>query len=409
MSFLRRKSGRLALGAIFVGSGAALFLFWKSRPSPAASAYERGRHLAAIGMIVDAGNAYMEAIRLDPRYTPPYRAIAEMSIRQGFPETSIEYWNKYIEREPNARHARCQRAYSELMAGQEVPALRDAEQELKRDPACRQAHLIAGVLYARKSEAKRALEHLVVAAQKYPDQPRVQLVYGRVLALTGNYDEAEKVLRAILEKDRSHAEPYLWLGYVFTHRPAHPENERQAELNLQKALELQPGYPEANFELGRLYLRQGRPQKALPFIKRAAERNKHYPAALDTLAKVYRALGRPVDAARAQRDFLIESRLAARQKALLRQYALDPADTRTALELGKVLAARGDPNSALLFLRHAARRAPNDSQIQAEIQRAEKMLAAEPRSAPSPEELDNAGVRAADNPVEGAAARGQAP
>lgn len=375
MSFFRRKSGRLALGALLVVGGTALFLLWKSRPSPAAAAFERGKQLAAIGMIIDAGNAYMEAIQKDPRYTPPYRAIAEMSLQQGYPETSVEYWRKYLEREPQAVHARCQLAYSELMAGQEVPALRDAEEEIKRDAQCRQAHLIAGVLYARKSEPKRALEHLEFAARAYPDRLRVQQVYARVLALTGSYDRAEEVLRGILKRDQSHAEPFLWLGYVYTHRPSTPENERQAEQNLKQALALQPSYPEANYELARLYLRQGQPQKALPYAERAVKSNRHYPAALDALTKAYRALGRQADAARAQRDFLRESRLVAQQKALLRRYALDPNDVEAALALGKVLIARGAPHSALLFLRDAARRAPNDTRIQAEIARAERQPA----------------------------------
>jgi tetratricopeptide (TPR) repeat protein len=292
-------------------------------------------------------------------------------------ESAIRHWSDYLERDPAGGHGWCNLSYARLMAGSEVPALRDAEKELSLRPACARAHLIAGVLYARKSAAKQALEHLVPAAKAYSHFPRVQLIYGRVLALSGDTDQAERVLRGILGQDRSHAEPYFWLGWVYARRPATPANLAEAKSFLRQALVLQPEYAEANLEIGRLYLRERQPDKALPHAERAVSGRSHYPAALHVLAQVYDALGRRADAARTRRAFRVESDLAAREKALLRRYAADPDDLQIALELGRVALARDKPEAALLFLRDAARRAPDDRNVGAALAEAEKRLAAD--------------------------------
>lgn len=399
-----RNSFRLSILVIVGGVGlTALLLFWKTRPSPAAAAYNRGKTLEAVHLIVDAQATYHQAIQLDPRFAPPYRALAELAAANSDFAPSIGYWKAYLARAPKAQHAWCQLAYAELMAGLEVPALHDAERELQQDPNCGRAHLIAGVLYARKSEPRQALEHLAPAAQAYPDNPRVQLVYGRVLALSGEYDRAEPVFQGIISKDKAHAEPYYWLGYIYARRPSTPQNIQQAQKHFLAALELLPEYPEANFELGHLYFGRGKVKEALPFVEKAVANQKHYPAALYLLAQTYEALGRKSEAARTQERFRRESQLAAREKALLRLYAVDPNNLETALALGQQELALEKPESALLFLRDAAQRAPADERIQMALKRAQQLLApaqpamqaADPSQAPSsaslPRELTTAG------------------
>src|SRR5207248_1384920 len=130
-------------------------------------------------------------------------------------QASAKYWKDYLSRAPRAKHARCRLALVELASGMESPALADAEDELRNDPNCAAAHLVARALYAKKSEAKRALDHLEPASRAFPGDMRVQLEYGRVLSLVGSYDRAESVLQAIVQRDRSHAQPYFWLGYVY--------------------------------------------------------------------------------------------------------------------------------------------------------------------------------------------------
>ena len=156
------------------------------RGSPAAADYERGKRLAAIQMDVEAKEAYEAAIKADPRYSLSYRGLAELAEAHGALPEAIDYWRQYIQRAPDAEHVRCKLAIIEQRAGEEVAALRDAEDELKRVPGCPDAHLTAGTLYVRKQNAKLALQHLEPAARAFPGRAQVQLELGRILALTAS-------------------------------------------------------------------------------------------------------------------------------------------------------------------------------------------------------------------------------
>lgn len=396
--FRRSTIACLVLAGLVVGGGAFLFGGrFVAGFSSARGDYERGKHLAALKMTSDARNAYLAAVRRDPRFAPPYRALAQMAAADGAYNDARQLWTDYLQRAPGAAHAWCGLAYSELMIGREIPALRAAEREIRANPACARAHLIAGVLYARKSDAKRALEHLgpAAASPQYAHYPRVHLIYGRVLALSGDYDRAEEVLQRVTQQKVANAEPFFWLGWIAARRGAAPDTTEAARKYFARALNLQPDYPEAHLEMGRLLLRERRAPDALTHIERAAATRNHYPAALYALSQAYAAVGRSEDAERTRRAFRRESDLAAREKALLRQYAADPDQVAiaTLIDLGQTLLARDKPEAALLFLRDALRRAPEDRRVQSLIAKMQSRgatlpaVAAAPRSAPVSPEL----------------------
>jgi tetratricopeptide (TPR) repeat protein len=379
MGLIAGKSGRLACGVLFA-VGLAALLWWKYRTSPAEASYLRGMQLAAIQMYPEARDAYLESIKRDAAYAPPYRALAEMSASQQALQTSINYWKDYLSRAPRAKHARCRLALVELASGMESLALADSEEELQADANCAAAHLVAGALYAKKSEAKRALDHLEHAARAFPTDLRVQLEFARVLALVGEYDHAESVLNGIIQRDRSHAQPYYWLGYIRARRNPDTANRRRAEEFLWQAISLQPDYPEANYEMASLLMARHEAAKALPFAEKAVALRKHFPKGLYLLSQVYGGLNRSADAKRLQSIFQIENDLASREKALMRQFSADSKNVETALALAEVEMARDKADGALLFLHSAERISPEDSRVGAAITKAEKMEADESKS-----------------------------
>lgn len=373
MPLLHRRSGRLVLGALIVG-GAAAVLLWRLRPSPAVEAYARGQSLAAAHRTADARAAYEEALRRDPGFALPYRALAEMADAERDREAAVRYWKGYAARSKRGEHALCRLAAAEMRAGLYVSALRDAEQELKRDADCARAHLVAGLMYERKSAAKASVDHLMQAARAYPHHPSVQLAYGRVLALSGDYQRAEPILRGAAEREPARAEIFRWLGYVRARLSSNPEKLRQAEQSLRRAVALRPHYPEANYELARLYFQMRQPRKALPFAQKAIAKRRHYPRALSLLAQVHAATGNPTEAARYRQAFRREMDLAARQQRLLKRYSQDPNDLGTILEMGEVLLARDEPETAVRYLVTAARRAPDDARVRAALEEATERL-----------------------------------
>lgn len=365
----RTQSLFLALGVVVVG-----FWWWRTRPSPALQSYNQGKSLELVKMTGEALDAYKEAIRLDARFAPPYRAMAELATANGETAASIGWWKAFLERDPKAEHALCRLAQAEALNGLEKPAMKDAERELIQDPTCSRAHLALGILYARKSEATPAIEHLSVASKAYPDDPQIQLVYGKVLTLSGNYAQAEPTLKHIIEKDKRHAAPYLWLGYLFARRSALPEDQKQAETFLRQALRLQPELPDANYELGRLLLLQQRAKEAAPLLQKAVLRKRHNVAALYSLAQAYTALGQKESALQTQKAFRRESDFAARERVLLKSYVVNPNDIEIQLQLGLLELERGEPQAALIFLRSASLASPKDARISTALQKAEQLM-----------------------------------
>jgi predicted Zn-dependent protease len=263
-----------------------------------------------------------------------------------------------------------------------VDALKNAEKQLQTEPNNGMAHLIAGVLYARKGTPKIALEHLEPAAKEFPNDPQVQMTFARLLTRSGNYDKAEQTLKAILVKNKAFAEPLYLLGFIALRRPDTPENRQNAEKQLRAALELEPTYPEANFELAKLMMRLGRYQDALPFSEKAATNRKHYPAAWQQLTQIYEKLGRASDAERARKLFAAQSERIARERTLLRRYSADPNNVANLLELVDTELALEKMNEASMFMQDVMRIAPNDPRVQEFIKKKNAEMEAQQKSQP---------------------------
>ncbi len=344
------------------------------RPSAEAE-YRRGQDLLAISMLPEAEDAYRQAIRINPNYAPAYRGLAELATARGDSKTAIEQWRELIKRDPKSEHVLCRLGQAEALSGLEVFALEDGKKELHNDPSCPRAHLLLGILYARQNASKLALDHLEIAAKANPDDPQIQLVFGHVLALVGDYDRAEIVLKTALEKSSGQPDPFLWLGYVYSHRVASPDNSRQAKSYLLKALAIDSERAEANFEYGRLLARERRNAEALPYLKKAVARKRHYSAALQTLSQTATALGLKAEAETALQTFERESKWSEREKALLKQYVAKPDDLEKKIELANLELDREEPEAARIFLLSAQKNAPADPRILIALKRADRISA----------------------------------
>ncbi len=360
-------------------------LFPSSCGGPTAQdAYQRGNKLREADMVADAQIVFEEAIKRDPKYAPPYRALAEMATAAKDYRSAADLWFAYLELEPRAEHGWCRLANAEMMLGFEVPALEHSQKELTLDPECTNAHLYIGLLFTRKGNAKEALTHLEKAAKALPDNPSVQMAYGRVLAQANDYATAEKVLTPLLQTDKNQADPYYWLGYVYARRSNSAEDVKKAESHIRRALELEPTNPRANYELGRLLVRLKRYNEAILPLQQAAATDRNDSAPLFLLAQAHTALNQKVDAADAQAEFKKRSDIENRRKSLLRSYAVNPKDVKTNLELGQLELQRGDANSAMLFLDNARTLAPDNAEVKKIYEETKSRLFILPTPAPKP-------------------------
>lgn len=97
---------------------------------------------------------------------------------------------------------------------------------LQEDLSYHPAHVQLGVLALALGDTATALAELALAADIAPNDVRTRYEYGRTLARTGRYADAERELRAAIELEPLFASPYAALGDALAGAGRTPEAQR---------------------------------------------------------------------------------------------------------------------------------------------------------------------------------------
>jgi putative PEP-CTERM system TPR-repeat lipoprotein len=118
---------------------------------------------------------------------------------------------------------------------------------------------LEGLLLLAKTELPRAEEVFTALVAKYPDFAPAKINLARIVAMRGDQPHAEALLADVLAKNPT-TEPALTMAVFYK-----MQNGRLAEATdiMQKAHAAAPGSPGTTANLGELYIRDGKPQKAL--------------------------------------------------------------------------------------------------------------------------------------------------
>jgi len=111
-----------------------------------------------------------------------------------------------------------------------------------------------------------ALGALDAATQRYPNEPDILYDQAMLAEKLKRHDDAEKLLRRVIEIKPDHSHAYNALGYSLADRGIRLEEARTL---INKALELRPGDPYITDSLGWLEFRAGRAQEALKWLRQA--------------------------------------------------------------------------------------------------------------------------------------------
>lgn len=119
--------------------------------------------------------------------------------------------------------------------------------------------------------------------------PQIDELYGRALIFLEQWklDEAEEVLRQVLDLDKEHVEALNKLGVIFARR----EDLKQAEDYFNEALALDPNLASAHSNLGNIYAERGWTDRAKTAYERALFLDPGNPTATHNLGVLYRKSG----------------------------------------------------------------------------------------------------------------------
>jgi len=210
---------------------------------------------------VKAVRAYDKAIQLDPDFALAYYRrgyftfnykVGPMSVRLYEPEVAVEDFKKAIELDPKLAdaHFSLGRAHHQMDMPEQATA--EFAKTVELDPSNVQAHIFLSQDYAATGENQKVIEHLSKAAELDDSNAEVlknlgamQLQYGGEAGIKA----AQKALAKAVILIPDDAE--VLMNYAYTLYLDELFNE--AISKFKKAIDIQPNYPRAHYNLALSY------------------------------------------------------------------------------------------------------------------------------------------------------------
>ncbi len=131
-------------------------------------------------------------------------------------------------------------------------------------------------------QAEQALDHIEAAADKAPQDWRIQRDLGRMLADEGYWAEAEWALLSASQLRPRDADLHMALGELYVQQGLNAP----AILSFRAAITRQPSMTDAHAQLGVALYEEGRPTEAAPHLQKAVSLDQHCVVARFYLAQV---------------------------------------------------------------------------------------------------------------------------
>ena len=230
-------------------------------------------------------------------------------------------------------------------------SIAEFEKALELDPDSIQLRIEFGHILVRSGEISRAVREVEQAIEMDPDSVAAHYFLGQLFSSYhgGQSRLSEKAiveLNKVIELDPDHAEALYQLGNLHLRRREH----RKAAPFLARLVELRPGLPEAHFQHAQALEGLGDLAGAIQALEKARNIQKDHYEVIRELGRLYVRTGRP--------DRAVEIYLAAPQ--LL-------ADPKLQMTTAGLLGQQGRHDQAVELLRKGTARHPQDPALAVEL------------------------------------------
>jgi serine/threonine protein kinase/Flp pilus assembly protein TadD len=172
------------------------------------------------------------------------------------------------------------------------------------DTSFSSAYLLLGLTsrqLGNSAEAIQAFQKARQHAQRATIKEQLYADAGYASAVENNHEKAAQFLTKIVQMYPQEKDAYLLLGMYYSSYQGAPA---QGVQYLQKALELDPGFPEAINQLAYIYAARGDFEEAVKYLKRYAATQPGDPNPFDSMAEIYFKMGRLDEAIAKYREAL---------------------------------------------------------------------------------------------------------
>jgi len=161
-----------------------------------------------------------------------------------------------------------------LRVGKITESIEQLELAIIKDPKNLEAHLILGGVMTTLKMYDKAVGHYQKVIHADPDNTDAQMYLGAVYAEQKKYDLAIKQFDALLKNSEFNQTYLLHYYKARVHLEQKGEkNQKAAESDLIKALEVKPDFTEAAFSLGDFYKARNQSEKAIKVFKNFQKEN----------------------------------------------------------------------------------------------------------------------------------------
>jgi tetratricopeptide (TPR) repeat protein len=211
----------------------------------------------------------------------------------------------------------------------------------KEDPSDLESVQMEGLTLYRLGRPGEAIPFLERVRQWTPNaNADANYVLGLCYMNSQRYDDARRAFAIEFQVPADSGSAYLLLGNMLM-RANLPE---LAADQARKAVQLSPNLPLAHFLLGEIYLFKSDVDRALEEFEQERRLNPSYAPLYDRLGDVYTRVGKLQEA----------------QEALTKAISLDTSSTGPFIQMGKVLLHRQEPQTAIMYLKHAEKMDPGN-------------------------------------------------
>jgi predicted Zn-dependent protease len=272
---------------------------------------------------------------------PPSLADAENFLHQGKNAEAFAILQQLAATQPPIKGVQHMLGIAYYRTGKLVEAQKAFDAAIKEDPNDLESVQMQGLTLYRLGHPTEAIPYLARVHQWMPNaNADSNYVLGLCYMTAGKYDGAREAFAAEFGVAPESASAYLLLATMLMNANLPEFAAPQAA----KAVQISPTLPLAHFTLGEVYLYKGDIEHATLEFEEERRINPSYAATYDRLGDIYSRTGKPQQA----------------QEALTKAISLDRTSTGPFIQMGKVLLNRNDPQTAILYLKHAEKMDPGN-------------------------------------------------
>lgn len=275
-----------------------------------------------------------EAIRASAALT--HYIVGLVSHNHGNPSKAVEQYNEALSYAPGQPVVITRLGAELLLLGETEKAMEELGRAISKEAPTAEPYLLMAIVHASRGEYGEAEDKFARALEMDPpDREKVLTMLADMHILQKDFPAAAKIYEDLAEKKKRPSR-YFNLGVLY----AKLQELEKAAISLEKAVELDETYLEAQLFLGNIYQFDGKYAEAIEQYEKVVALDPYYLEAYARLSDLYNRVG------------LHEKALEENRKIM----EIDPENTESYLRSSRIYLGKGDLEKAKEVLTDALKR-----------------------------------------------------